>query len=81
MTEVQIEDLRRRAEERCYEGEGINITKEDVMRILAEREALVEGMRVITKGRHCDLPGCTTRACCQAAIAQASIDEAEEKAP
>jgi hypothetical protein len=41
MTEKEVAALRDRTDEHCYDGEGINVTKEDVARLLEERETLL----------------------------------------
>jgi hypothetical protein len=41
VTDAQIANLRERTDERCSEGEGINVTKADVERLLDERKALL----------------------------------------
>lgn len=45
MTPKQIEKLCERLDERCVDGEGINVTKEDVLKLLDEREALLIALR------------------------------------
>lgn len=45
MTSEQIENLKGRLDERCVDGEGINVTREDVERLLDEREALLEALK------------------------------------
>lgn len=45
MTSEQIENLKGRLDERCVDGEGINVTREDVERLLDEREALLETLK------------------------------------
>jgi hypothetical protein len=45
MTKEQVAELVSRTDEGCYEGEGINVTKADVLRVLDEREALLEALR------------------------------------
>lgn len=77
MTSEQIVNLRRRLNERSADGEGINVTREDVTRLLDERETLLRALRSVARLRHCDEPGCTNRGCCAAALANAARREAE----
>lgn len=49
MTKAQITDLLARSNQACYEGEGINVTPADVIRLLAERERLLDALRAAKK--------------------------------
>jgi hypothetical protein len=45
MTSEQIAELRERIHERSADGEGINVTREDVERLLDERYALLVALK------------------------------------
>lgn len=52
MREAEIADLRARTDEACFDGEGINVTKEDVERVLLERDALLVALKKIQWSGH-----------------------------